>query len=535
MARRSVDWRRKCAELQAQLDRAKARIAELESSGPHHPRPDPPPVFDPALAKENARLLAELSKANKKIEELKLTLSVPPADSTNSGISPSKDFKNSRAGKGGRKNAGQEKAPGPDGEPPAPDGEAPEGEGKKRKIGAQRGHKPQVRKPAPPEQVDQFVHIGPESMCCHNCGGETERAEERDSVKQIIELPEKLYNLIEYRGKAFVCKTCGKVHVTELPPEIANLGLLGPNMVSLLVSLRFETNGSITGIQGVLSDVFKVKVSRGCICETINRASKCLEPARKEIEENIPKNDILNIDETSHKDNGKRLYTWVFAAMWIVLFTIGSRGGDIIMRVLGEGYCGKIGCDCFIVYSAFAKICKGVRLQWCMAHFARDTKRCGEQVGQPEQIRYSEKMKGHMLKVFEARDRYVESPTEENLELLKQVAKEFDEAGAEAPDGGMAARLGKRFVKGGKSNYTTFTDDPRLALTNNRVERIIRKIVWLRAVTQGTRGEKGRLASERYWSVRASCELQKRSFNGFFRDSYNAMLKGTQPPSILPN
>ena len=372
-------------------------------------------------------------------------------------------------------------------------------------------------------------------MCCENCGGQTVRHEEKDRVKQVIELPEKLFNVIEYRGMAYRCPSCGKIHVCAFPQEIEKQGVLGASMVSALVSLRFEANASITGIQGVLKDVFKLNVSRGCICENINKGSKCLEPARKAIQEDMPNNDYVHGDETSFKENGKRIFAWLLASKSTALFKLGNRSGDTLEEVMGDRFHGIISCDCYPVYGSFSKSHGGVRLQFCFAHFGRDCKRCTDHIGQAEIFQYGEKMKGYMNKVFEARDKYLDAPTEENLALLRSAAKEFDAAGADAPDKGFAATLSKRF-KGGKSNYTTFLENPLLIdLTNNRAERIIRKIVWFRVITQGIRGEVGRLANERYWSVKATCEIQNRSFFDFFRDSYNAVLKGLQPPSILPN
>jgi hypothetical protein len=56
----------------------------------------------------------------------------------------------------------------------------------------------------------------------------------------------------------------------------------------------------------------------------------------------------------------------------------------------------------------------------------------------------------------------------------------------------------------------------------------------LRNVTQGTISAAGRSSTERFLSVLATCELQERSFSDFFKESYEAHLKGEPTPSILP-
>ena len=83
---------------------------------------------------------------------------------------------------------------------------------------------------------------------------------------------------------------------------------------------------------------------------------------------------LLNVDETGHKDNGDRFWTWVFKAELYVLFRIDkSRGSQVLIEVLGKEFDGTLGCDYFSAYHKFMKDFH-VAVQFCIAHLIRDIK-----------------------------------------------------------------------------------------------------------------------------------------------------------------
>src|SRR5262249_46732990 len=83
----------------------------------------------------------------------------------------------------------------------------------------------------------------------------------------------------------------------------------------------------------------------------------------------------LNVDETGHKDNGERMWTWCFKASLFSLFKIDpTRSADVLTEVLGEEFQGVLGCDFFSAYRRFMRLFD-VRLQFCLAHRIRGVKR----------------------------------------------------------------------------------------------------------------------------------------------------------------
>ena len=83
--------------------------------------------------------------------------------------------------------------------------------------------------------------------------------------------------------------------------------------------------------------------------------------------------------------------------------------------------------------------------------------------------------------------------------------------------------------------YFRFITTPGIEPTNNAAEQAFRFVVISRTVTQGTRSIKGRMASERLWTVIATCKLQGRSAFNFILSAVRAGFYNLQPPSLLPN
>ena len=83
---------------------------------------------------------------------------------------------------------------------------------------------------------------------------------------------------------------------------------------------------------------------------------------------------MLNVDETGHKQNGQRQWTWCFRAGLYTLFKIDpTRSGDVLIEVLGTEFDGVLGCDYFSAYRRYHREF-GVALQFCLAHLIRDVK-----------------------------------------------------------------------------------------------------------------------------------------------------------------
>jgi hypothetical protein len=69
--------------------------------------------------------------------------------------------------------------------------------------------------------------------------------------------------------------------------------------------------------------VVRVDVSRGYLAKLIGKVSESLASAYAELFGRLPGEAVLNIDETGHKENGAKFWTWCFRAQVYTLFHFG--------------------------------------------------------------------------------------------------------------------------------------------------------------------------------------------------------------------
>ena len=92
------------------------------------------------------------------------------------------------------------------------------------------------------------------------------------------------------------------------------------------------THGST--IRKYLRDVVGVTIARGTLCKVITKVSESLEGVYEELLASLPTKGHLNIDETGHKDKGKRWWTWCFRADLYTLYKIDAhRNAEVLMGV----------------------------------------------------------------------------------------------------------------------------------------------------------------------------------------------------------
>ena len=251
--------------------------------------------------------------------------------------------------------------------PPPPAGH------EKRRIGGQPGHPKHERLAYPPELVNGGFHADHLDGCPH-CGHDLQATEAVPRIVQQIDIPEVPVLINEHRAQPGWCPHCRKVHYAPLPAVIEQGGLVGPRLTTLIAYLKGACHASFSTIRKFLRDVVRVPISRGQLAKIIAKVSQALEGPYQELLENLPAQPRLNVDETGHKQNGGRMWTWCFRAELYILFKIDpTRSGDVLIAVLGTEFDGVLGCDYFSAYRRYQREF-GVALQFCLAQLIRDVK-----------------------------------------------------------------------------------------------------------------------------------------------------------------
>lgn len=413
---------------------------------------------------------------------------------------------------------------------------------KKKKIGGQPGHPKHTRPTYPPEAVDEVHEY--ESASCPHCGGldilfiedQPPRVMQQLEVKEIVVVRE------EHRAYAYWCEACQQIHWAEFPSQLLNEGLFKARLTALVAYMKNVCHTSFSTIRKFIRDVLGEKVSRGYLAKIIQKVSQSLQRPYEELLERIPLEATLNVDETGHKNNGDRFWTWVFKAELYVLFRIDkSRSSKVLIEVIGKEFEGTLGCDYFSAYRKYMKDFH-VAIQFCIAHLIRDIKFLITLPDEPTRA-FGEKLLQAVKALFKTIHRH-EQMSQGDFQTALAKAKthildiainkapsQLDENGKEQHT--EAQNMANRFRKHGKA-YFQFITTPGIDPTNNVAEQAIRFIVIDRHVTQGTRSLKGQRASERLWTVIGTCALQGRSAFAFILQAVQAFFQDKPPPSLLP-
>ena len=337
----------------------------------------------------------------------------------------------------------------------------------------------------------------------------------------------------EHRSHPGWCPHCQKMRYAPLPLTIERGGLVGPRLTTLIAYLKGACHASFSTIRKFLRDVVGLTISRGQLAKIIGKVSRALEQPYEELLEDLPDQARLNVDETGHKQNGQRLWTWCFRAGLYTLFKIDpTRSADVLIEVLGTEFDGVLGCDYFSAYRRYHREF-GVVLQFCLAHLIRDVKFLTT-LPDPRDRAYGERLSGALRGLFGVIHRREELSAAEFQRRLEAARAEVLRRGTQdVPATNHSRNLAKRFEKHGES-YFRFITTPGVEPTNNLAEQAIRFVVIDRLITQGTRSEAGNRWCERIWTVIATCSQQGRSVFEYLEAAVTAWFHGEEAPSLLP-
>ncbi len=460
------------------------------------------------LQKQYSQLQGKCQQQQARIEELEAKLAKAQKTSRNSSKPPSSDITK------------------PPSSAPAttPDG--------KRKQGGQPGHEKHTRTGFTPDQIDHIQRIPLGGCPC--CGNNLTELNTPPEKFHQVEVAARPVVVTEYQRGSGWCEHCQTSVKPDWPPGLVEAGLTGPGLIALIGFLKGGCGMSIGTIKRYLRDCMQLHLSKGYIAKLLNRISGCLDEPYAELERLLPNEPLVNVDETGHKDNGDRFWTWVFRAEMFTFFRVSpSRGSQVLLDVLGKEFDGLLGCDYFSAYRKYMSLNENVRLQFCLAHLIRDVKFL---VTHPAEANrdHGEQLLELLRKMFSIIHRRGEYSTEAGYRnALSRVRNEIVyKAAMEAPQTQEALNLSERFFQHTES-YFQFITEPTIDPTNNVAEQAFRFVAIQRRITQGTRGRAGQLWSERIWTVIATCGQQGRSAYEYLVSAINAHCRHQPIPSLV--
>ncbi|MBN2843163.1 MAG: IS66 family transposase [Sedimentisphaerales bacterium] len=397
----------------------------------------------------------------------------------------------------------------------------------KRKRGGQPGHKKHTRTPFAPEQVDKVIK--------HELKGKKLAGliplDEWYVVQQVT-LPQKLYYVTEHRARKYLNPQSNDIITASMPKEVLKGGLFGADITAMTAYLKGSCHMSFSTIKSFLEEIFKLKVSRGMLCKKVSIISDAFTPAYNELLERLPQEKNVGIDETGHKNNGKKHWTWCFQTTEYSLFHIDqSRGSKVLFDILGQDFTGIINSDFFGAYRKYVRLTEA-QVQYCMAHLIREIKFLAELTNE-ELANWGNGLLGWVKKLFKTLRKAEKYTAKGYAARMRRIKAGFLDVVRRPPDHKFAKKLSRRFSGAEAENYFRFLTEPGIEPTNNGTEREIRHTVIDRRITQGTRGDTGMRWCERVWTTIATCKKQKRNVLEFIHHSILAHWNNRKYPILV--
>ncbi len=479
-AKREQFYKRRIAELEAQLKQRDQRIAALEKQ-----------VAE--LLKANAGLTEQVTRLTDKVAKLS-------KNSSNSSKPPSSDIV----------------------KPPKPK----QSSGTPQQ-GGQPGHKGSNREPFRQDQIDKVIPLYTDSCHCGYVG--SGEPIEKPKIQQTVELVDNPVTITEYLLYGFICPKCGRIVWAKLPAGVIEGQLFGLRLQALVGYMKGSLHASYSALEDFCREVLNIDVARSHLCNTIRRVNKALGRPYEQLQQHIPTEPVLNIDESGWKDKGIKYWIWVFCTSAFSFFYIAkSRSSQVLRDILGETYNGTIVSDFFNAYVKYANKIQ----QFCLAHLIRDIKflttlpnEADKCFGDSLLIQFK-----RLFRIWHLRDKIPKDRFNRIMFKIKDrilaLAKQQD-----LPP--KSATLAKRFRKHGDAMFR-FLFDPTVPPTNNAAEQTLRQAIIDRRITQGSRSLMGRQWNARIWTVLATCRKQGRSSWQFIQNALSAYYFQSPTPSLLP-
>jgi transposase len=402
-----------------------------------------------------------------------------------------------------------------------------------RRPGGQPGHRGHFRALRPVDQVDTVVRLAP--VACAACGAALPAAaapgDPPDQRHQVIDVPPVYATVTEYQCAARAYAACGTVTRAPWPADVSH-GVVGPRLAATSAMLTGRYRLSTREGAQCLGDLFGADVSVGTVSTIEQTVSTALAPVVAAARAAVQAASVVNLDETSWRQGGKRAWLWTAVTAPLTVFHIDpSRGSQVVRALLGPDWGGIVGSDRFSAY-------RWLGVDWrqvCWAHLRRDFQKRGDWGPGPRPV--GERLLACHAQVFELwhRFRANELDRTELERAISRVAAELHavlECGATTGHP-LAQSLCRELLAVWPALWTLMAVEG-VEPTNNAAEQALRPAVLWRKGSFGTHSANGSRFVERMLTVTTTCRQQGRRAADFLVAALTADQDGQPPPSLLP-
>ena len=471
--------------------------------------------------KQIAEREQQIADAEQQIADLERQLALRKRNSTNSSKPPSSDGLAGEQRARGRKHKS------------------------KRKPGGQLGHPGHHRPLVPTAEVNAIEVVLPQH--CKHCGRDLPQRPSKMATKgaprrhQVTEVPPVKAHITEYQFPNVVCGDCGKTTRAPLPKQIA--GHFGPQLTALIAYWTVVCRLPRRLVEAMLVDVLGIEISLGSTQKAWEEVSQAVAQPVQQLQEQLPREAVLNVDETGWRTNGDKRWIWALVAQQFVFYVVAStRGAEVLASLLGAVFRGILCSDRWVVYLTY----HSGRMQLCWAHLKRNILGIAQYARSPSAQQFCRDALAIVARLFrlwyrfrgDLRDRRGNpQPIDRQQLIAKSIPlqkKLFALAEAHLDDADREVRNLATALFIHFQRLFTFLEEEGVEPTNNVVERVLRTAVQWRKISFGNRSRNGEIATARLLTVTQTCKRQQRHVLGYLTDAVRCYRRHAAAPSLLP-
>lgn len=396
------------------------------------------------------------------------------------------------------------------GDKPASFVRLPPAKGKRKKLGRPAGHPPALR--PPPPEIHQDIEVPlPLAQCgaclCPHCSRELSDLQTHERIVEDI-VPAKVV-VTRYRTSSGLCRHCQRRvesrHPDQPPAAEVPHGQLGLNALSVAAVLKHDAGLPYRKVSGVLKDLCGLSVSPAALPKQMRRVAGWLERPYQQINQALRNSPVVHCDETGAPVDGKIQWLWVLTSPLHTLFHLDqSRGGEVVKRLLGESFSGRLVSDFYSAYNPLHYL-----QQKCNTHLLRDIEQTAAKNPAFAQSPFATRLKRLLKDMFALKKRWDELDDATYMRRACRLHDRLEQLGRTVWDDADVNRLAKRISKHA-GQIAAFLYEKDLPGENNAAERAIRPAVVIRKISGGHRGQSTAKASAVITSILRTARQQGR-------------------------
>ena len=201
-----------------------------------------------------------------------------------------------------------------------------------RKPGGQEGHPGTTLKMV--EKPDKTLKYKVDK--CKNCHASLEEVLAIDIEKrQVFDIPPLKIEVEEHQVEVKICPLCNTLNKGEFPPDVSQPVQYGKLIKALGVYLNNYQFIPKARTSEFFEDVFEHSISEATLCGGEKECSDKLEKTVEQIKEGVTKSDVVHVDESGFRVEGKLKWLHVASTEQLTFYDCHEKRGNMATNDIG--------------------------------------------------------------------------------------------------------------------------------------------------------------------------------------------------------